>query len=211
VPDAYPIMLDLTDRLVVIVGGGAVAVRKAVGVIECGATRVRCVAPKIDAQMPATVERVGVAYDVSHLDGAGLAFAATDDPAVNAAVVRDARARGVPVNRADSGEPGGDFATPARLKRGGVIFTVSAGSAALSAFIRDRVGRRWDPRWTRMADAMRRIRPDVVARQDIKPRRRRQVFRALASYEAMNVLTQSGEDALRTWLAVRFPEFNSHA
>jgi hypothetical protein len=51
-------MLDVTDRLVVIVGGGPVAARKAAGVLEAGATRVRCVAPAFDPAVPETVERV---------------------------------------------------------------------------------------------------------------------------------------------------------
>src|SRR5438874_11292581 len=42
---AYPLMLDLRDRLVVIVGGGAVAARKARGLLDAGATRVRVISP----------------------------------------------------------------------------------------------------------------------------------------------------------------------
>jgi precorrin-2 dehydrogenase/sirohydrochlorin ferrochelatase len=200
-------MLDVADRLIVIVGGGSVAVRKARGLLECGATRVRCVAPEVHDDMPEGVERMLARYVAGHLDGASLVFAATDDPEVNAAVVRDARARGVLVNRADAdgGEPG-DFSTPARLRVSGVVVAVAAGSAALSAKIRDSLRKRWDPRWSEMAAAMQSLRPAIVARQDLKPRRRQQVFRALATYEAMNVLVEGGEDALRAWLTERFPE-----
>src|SRR5690242_5848317 len=107
-------MLDVTDRLVVIVGGGPVAARKAAGVLEAGATRVRCVAPAFDPAVPESVERVEETYEPRHLDGAGLVFAATDLPAVNDAVVRDARARGVLATRADSDEEDpGDFTVPA--------------------------------------------------------------------------------------------------
>ena len=90
---AYPIMLDVTDRLVVIVGGGAVAVRKAAGVIEAGATPGCVRRRRLTPAMPEAVERVEAPYEPRHLDGAGLVFAATDLPAVNDAVVRDARAR----------------------------------------------------------------------------------------------------------------------
>src|SRR6478609_7363439 len=99
-PHTYPLMLDVSDRLIVIVGGGAVAARKAAGLIECGATRIRCVSPTFEPKMPPGVERIDGRYGPHHLDGAGLVFAATDDPAVNAAVVRDARNRGILVNRA---------------------------------------------------------------------------------------------------------------
>src|SRR5688500_6322724 len=83
---AYPLMLDVTHGLGGIVGGGAVAARKARGLLDAGASRVRCVAPEIDAQLPAPVERVTERYEPRHLDGAGLVFAATDSAEVNAAV-----------------------------------------------------------------------------------------------------------------------------
>jgi precorrin-2 dehydrogenase/sirohydrochlorin ferrochelatase len=211
-PHAYPLMLDVAGRLIVIVGGGSVAVRKATGLIECGATRVRCVAPEIEVDMPQSVERIVARYEARHLDGASLVFAATDDPDVNAAVVRDARARGVLVNRADAdGSEPGDFATPARFGESGVVVAVAAGSAALSASIRDSLRKRWDPRWSRMAVAMQHLRPAIVARPDLKPRRRQEVFRSLATDEAMDVLHDGGEDALRAWLAQRFPELSPDA
>src|SRR5687767_14468580 len=119
VPHGYPLMLDVSDRLVVIVGGGAVAARKAKGLIDAGATRVRIVSPAFEPAMPQAVERVTAAYDSSHLDGASLVFAATDSPEVNETIVRDACERGVLVNRADDGD-GGDFTTPAMFRDGPV-------------------------------------------------------------------------------------------
>jgi siroheme synthase-like protein len=213
-PHNYPLMLDVTDRLVVIVGGGAVAVRKAKGLIDCGAKRVRCVSPKFDAGMPDVVQRIEGHYEPRHLDGATLAFAATDDPAVNAAVVRDGRERGVLVNRADAtddGEPG-DFATPAKFVDGAVTVTVSAGgSPALAALIRDGLNARWDPRWTSMAEAMQMIRPMILAHADLARRRRQQIFHELATEESLTIVAERGTDGLRGWLLERFPELKAHA
>lgn len=212
-PHVYPMMLDVADRLIVIVGGGAVAARKAAGLIESGATRIRCVAPAFDDAVPRGVERVEGPYDERHLDGATLVFAATDNPAVNAAVVRDARARGVLVNRADADETEpGDFATPARFRESAVTVTVSAaGNPALAMLIRDGIRGVWDPRWSRMADAMRLIRPMILARASVTPDRRRQIFRTLATPEAMGVLAAGGEAALQNWLTTRYPELLNHA
>jgi siroheme synthase-like protein len=209
-PHTYPMMLDVTDRPVVIIGGGAVAARKAAGLIECGATRVRCVAPDFEPGMRKEVERVAERYEPKHLDGAGLVFAATSDAAVNAAVVRDARARGVLVNRADAGaDAPGDFITPARFREAETItVTVSAGSPALAVFIRDDIARRWDPRWSRMAEAMQELRPAIVARQDLPETQRRRIFSELATPDAMNVLAEGGIGALRAWLAARIPELS---
>lgn len=200
--------LDVTARLVVIVGGGAVAVRKAAGVLEAGATRVRCVSPDFHPGLPPAVERVAKRYEPRHLDGAGLVFAATDSAEVNDAVVRDARTRGVLVNRADSAsegdDAGGDFTVPAKWRKGPVLLTVSAGSPALAATIRDGLARRWDRRWTAMAEAMQVLRPMVVA-SSLPPKLRGDVLRDLVTEEAMEALDQSGIDGLKMWLERRHP------
>ncbi len=207
-PHAYPLMLDVSDRPIVIIGGGSVAARKAAGLIECGATRVRCVAPTFDPAMPPAVQRVQHRYEPAQLDGAGLVFAATDDPGVNAAVVRDARGRGILVNRVDADyENPGDFVTPARLHESSVTVTVSAGgSPALAAVICDGIREKWDTRWSRMAEAMRTLRPEILSRASVPESRRRQIFRDLATPEALDVLASSDLDGLRSWLAARYPE-----
>jgi siroheme synthase-like protein len=205
-------MLDVTDRLIVIVGGGSVAARKAAGLLETGATRIRCVSPAFEPSMSERVERVEAPYEPAHLDGAGLVFAATDLPAVNDAVVRDARARGVLVSRADVLEEEaerGDFITPARFNEAGVIVSVAAGSPALAVFIRNGLAGRWDKGWSRMADAMRTLRPMLLKQKDLDPRRRQRIFRALATPEAINVLTDKGLDGLQTWLVGRLRELET--
>lgn len=205
----YPMMLDVSACLAVIVGGGAVAVRKASRLLECGATRVRCVSPAFDPRMPPSVERVEARYASNHLAGAGLVFAATDDPAVNEAVVRDARSRGILANRADADhDQPGDFVTPATLQRGPVTVTVSAGSPALSVLIAGGLDARWDDDWSRMADAMQALRPLVVARTDLPMRRRQSILRQLATREAIDVVAAGGEGALRAWLLAKYPELS---
>ena len=204
----YPLMLDVTDRLVVIVGGGAVAVRKARGLLQAGAFRVRCVAPEIDPQLPAAVERVAERYESRHLEGAGLVFAATDSAEVNAAVVRDARARGVLVSRADSeaDDAPGDFASPAVWRDGVACVAVSAGgSPAVAALIRDGLRERWDPRWTRLAEAAAVLRPVVLWSGLVDPQFRSAALRDLASAEAMAVLESGSDQDLMWWLCKRYP------
>ena len=153
---AYPLMLDISQRLIVIVGGGGVAARKAAGVIEAGAMRINVIAPEHHEKLRSLpVTLVPESYQTGHLAGAGLVFAATDSPAVNASVVRDAQSRGILVSRADGDdETPGDFITPARFSASVVTVAVSAGSPALAARVRDELKNRFDPRWAKMAEAM---------------------------------------------------------
>lgn len=205
-PAAYPVMLDVTRRTIVIVGGGAVAARKARGLLDAGAARVICVAPGFCKELPPEAQRVDQPYRPEHLNGATLVFAATDRPEVNDAVVRDAHARGLLVNRADADEEEpGDFTIPAQLRRGLVTMTVSAASPALAALIRDRLAGQFDPRWQQLADAMQVLRP-LVKTAGVDIAMRRGIFRELASDEALRIVAEGGTEGLRTWLIERHPE-----
>jgi len=201
-------MLDVSDRLVVVVGGGSVAVRKVQGLLEAGATRLRCVAPRFDAAMPPQAQRIQEPFAPHHLEGAGLVFAATDDAHVNAQVVAEARARGILVSRADADEQSpGDFSTPAVLRRGSVTVAVAAGgSPAVAAAIRDHLAAALDPAYVALADAMRRLRPLIRDRLELTAQRRSQILRELSGDEAVEQVRRGGLPQLEIWLAQRYPE-----
>lgn len=194
-----------------IIGGGAVAARKAAGVQSAGGRRIRCVALEFHPEIPPQVERIAQAYQPEHLNGAALVFAATDQPAVNEAVVRDCRARGTLVNRADADEAEpGDFVTPAKFAEGSIVVTVSAGSAALSAALRDSIAQSLDRRYIKMADAMQELRPIIRSTPGLSQARRAEILRALAGADALSALDAGGMKALRSWLSRAFPEL-THA
>ena len=202
---AYPVMLDVTERPIVIVGGGAVAARKVRTLLDAGATRIRVVAPTFHEELSPAVERVRAAYEPSHIAGASLVFAATDSAEVNDRVARDARAAGALVNRLDEGDPPGDFVTPAGWRQGQVLLAVSAGSPALSVAIRDDLVAQLDDRYLRMADVMTELRPRVRD-SGVEPDQRAAIFRELAGDDACDVLMEHGEVGLYQWLAQRHPE-----
>lgn len=203
----YPILLDVSQRRILIVGGGRVAARKAVGLVDAGAHDITAVAPSFVAGFPDAVKKIERAYESKDLDGATLVFAATDRASVNDQVVREARERNILVNRADSADDNpGDFVTPARYQEQNVLLTVSAASAALAASIRDALQRRWDPRWTKMATAMQDIRPWVRNSPGLSQEQRAVIFRLLATDDAMDVLDAGGLEALKNWLTEKHPE-----
>jgi len=211
VPYAYPLLLDVTERLVVIIGGGTVAARKAAGVQSAGGKRIRCVALEFHPEIPTQVERIADAYKAEYLYGAALVFAATDQPAVNEAVVQACRTRCILVNRADADEAEpGDFVTPAKFADGAVLVTVSAGSPALSAVLRDSIAQSLDRRYIRMADAMQELRPIIRGTPGLSQARRAEIFRALAGAEALAELEAGGMKGLRSWLSRNFAEL-THA
>jgi len=155
----YPVQLQVADRLCVVVGAGAVGRRKIDGLLAAGAT-VRVVDPQPAAGLPSVVEQVVRSFADSDLDGAFLAFAATSEPTVNAAVVAAAQRRGIPVNCAD--QPGaGDFFLPAvwRCGRLSVAVATDGASPAAAKLLRDELGAGLDSSWgffVELAAALRR-------------------------------------------------------
>ena len=98
----FPLFIDLNGRKAVVVGGGAIACRRA-GVLRAFGARVTLVAPEWKEHIEG-VSWLQRPYQSGDLAGAVLAVAATDDRAVNRLVGEDARALGIPVSVADAPE-----------------------------------------------------------------------------------------------------------
>jgi precorrin-2 dehydrogenase/sirohydrochlorin ferrochelatase len=203
-PQHYPVLLNIAGRRCLIVGGGAVAVRKAAGLAEAGAL-LRVVAPQVRAELDALpgAEILRTRYAPEHLAGCALAFAATDDPAVNAAVAADARAAGVLCNVADDPDAG-DFLVPSVLRTGPVTVSVSTGGAspALAARLR-RILKTALPEGTgelaeRLA-AWRKVAHAEVA----DPAARRELLLSLGSAEALDRWAAEGPDGFDRWVRSR--------
>ncbi len=174
----YPLFMDVSGRRCVVVGGGGVASRKARGLLESGA-RVVVISPEITPEIEAmdvTVERR--LYEPGDLAGSTLAFAATDSREVNAAVAREAKERGIPVNVADRPAEG-DFALPSVLRRGGLQVAVSTGGASptLARRIRDAMEPSFAAEWAGVVEEFRTARGGGLA---VDPGTEEEVVRCLS-------------------------------
>ncbi len=136
----YPVEIELGDRLVVVVGGGAVALRRVRALVEAGA-RVTVIAPQFAeglAELPVTVRRRR--YRDGDLAGAWLAHAATDDPAVNAAVAAEAERARIWCVRADDASASA-ARVPAVTRHGDVTVAVTTnGDPGRSQRLRSAIG-----------------------------------------------------------------------
>ncbi|MDF4249430.1 uroporphyrinogen-III C-methyltransferase [Streptomyces sp. WMMB303] len=124
---AYPVGLRLDGRRVVLVGGGTVAQRRLPALLAAGA-RVTLVAPEATPSVEAMATAGEIAWERrgwrdGDLADAWYALAATDDAAVNAAIVAEAEARRVWCVRADDADRGTAW-TPATGRSDGITVAV---------------------------------------------------------------------------------------
>ncbi|MEI4272507.1 uroporphyrinogen-III C-methyltransferase [Klenkia sp. LSe6-5] len=139
----YPIGLRLTGKRVVVVGGGQVAHRRVAGLLDAHAV-VTVVSPEVTPALEALVGPGSVTwlrrpYAPGDLAEAWYAVAATDSPAVNAAVAAEAEERRIFCARADDRSRSSVW-TPAVGRQGDVVVSVHGGGDPQRAVgIRDAV------------------------------------------------------------------------
>jgi precorrin-2 dehydrogenase / sirohydrochlorin ferrochelatase len=124
----YPIFLNLESKRAVIIGGGSIAARKILGLLDAQA-RVVVVADQIDEVLKTRckntdTEFVEAKYSKDYLAGATIAFAATNDEELNEQIYKDCQQLEVLCNVADNPELC-DFFVPAVVKRGDLQIAVS--------------------------------------------------------------------------------------
>ena len=123
----YPIFLDLAGRRVLLVGGGAVAVRKAGALLDAGA-RLVVVTEQAGEVLTALcakghAELIRSKYARQYIAGAVLVIAATDNRKVNEQIYRDCQGLEILCNVVDDPEHC-DFFVPAVVKRGDLQIAV---------------------------------------------------------------------------------------
>lgn len=200
--DLYPVFLDLRDRPVVVVGGGAVATERAAKLAAHGA-RVLLVSPDITPALAGMVADGRVArhharaYAPGDLDGAVLVVAATSDRQVNQQVRDHALAAGAQVNVAD--DPAGSTAViPALMRQGDLAVAITTGGASpvVSRRIREDLEERFGPGWAGLLALLAETRDELVAATpDIADRRR--LVEALLDSGVVERIAAEGPDACR--------------
>lgn len=147
----YPVMLEASALTAVVAGGGDVGARRALALLEAGAT-VRVIAPLQSESLGAAAgsaagDRLTIVsreFEPADLDGASLVVAATNRREVNAEIARLAREAGLLVNVADAPEEG-NWSPAATHRAGPLTIAVHAGGVPMAASrIRDAIAVRFD-------------------------------------------------------------------
>jgi len=194
----YPVFLDLRGRPCLLVGGGAVAARKAAALIGAGAV-LTVVSPALTPALAELARSDSIRhrmkrFDESDLAGMFLAVAATDDPAVNGSVAIACRSRGILVNVATAPEAG-TFIVPSVVARGDLLIAVSTcgGSPALSRKVREELERSYGPEYGVFLRKMAVVRQRML-REVQDEAVRRETFRAIVDSDVLGLLREGAVD-----------------
>ena len=150
---SYPIMLNIQDKKVVIVGGGRIAYRKIVNLLQAGA-RITVISPMVHIKIEKLITGNRIiwkkkGFEPDDLECAFIVIAATNNEKVNAHVASSAGAYQL-VNVVDNQEIS-TFHVPAKLTRGDLTISVatSGASPTLAKVIRDELALIYDNSYER--------------------------------------------------------------
>ncbi len=185
-------MLNLEDRLVLVAGGGGVALRKVRGLLEAGA-RVRLVAPELNPELAllaeaGRIEWLAREYGTLDIEGCWLVVAATDREETNRRIGEEADRAGIWVNVVDRPDLCG-FTVPAHFRQGELTVSVSTGGASpmLAARIKNELAARFDRSWGDYCDLLAALRARVLSAGQ-SPAENRRVFEAALEADLLSPL-----------------------
>lgn len=145
---SYPVMLDINDKQAVVVGGGRIAYRKVIGLLQAGA-KITIISPEIIKDIEALMISHQIiwrkkVFERTDLDFAFIVIAATDNAQVNKHVALSVAAHQL-VNVVDN-QVLSTFHVPAKLTRGDLMISVATDGASptLAKVIRDELAEVYD-------------------------------------------------------------------
>ncbi|SEN01112.1 precorrin-2 dehydrogenase/sirohydrochlorin ferrochelatase family protein [Lihuaxuella thermophila] len=181
----YAMMVDLTSRRCLVVGGGPVAERKTVSLVNAGA-EVVVVSPTATPRLKqmallGQIDWLSRSYRSEDGEHCFLVIAATNDQRVNRTVYQDAKKRGQWVNVVD--QPAlCNFTVPSTVQRGKLTIAVSTSGASpsLSKKIRRELEQTYGDEYALFLELMQEIR-SLIQRQVPDAHLRYQLMKELVS------------------------------
>ena len=193
----FPLFLDLTHRLALVVGGGSVGRRKAAALLKAGAqVRLVCLEARPADENEPNLRWLQEPYRPDHLRDVCLVCAAANAE-VNRQVAADARRRGIWVNCADDPKAG-DFFMPAVLRRGELTVAVSTQGASpgLAQAIRDWLDAQIDDAFEKLVALLSELRSRVL--EQVKSEdKRKNLYRHLCQAQWLERLRREKVEDVR--------------
>jgi precorrin-2 dehydrogenase / sirohydrochlorin ferrochelatase len=209
----YPVMMNLEDKRVIVVGGGRVATRKVMGLLESGAS-VTVVSPKLEPELEGLagerrIEWIPEPFEESVLDRypqTTLVFGTTDRRDVNIRIYQSASDRKIPCNIADVPDLC-TFIVPAVITQGDLMIAVSTGGAspALARRIRENLEQQYGPEYGEMTRLLGELRK-MVLRGGNSSDENKKLFLEIVDSGILNALKEGDREQVLSILRDILPE-----
>ena len=209
----YPIFLELAGRRAVVIGGGAVAVRKAEMLLAAGA-RLVVVSRRTDETLTAlcagsNAELIKSRYSKDYLAGAVLAIAATGDRQLNRQIYKDCQELEILCNVVDEPELA-DFFAPAVVRRGNLQIAISTNGhcPAYAGHIRKKLEQIFTDDHGKFLDELETLRKRII--NDVPdPADRKSLLGQLVDDKSFEYFIQNGPAAWRSRAEKIIKEYKS--
>lgn len=185
----FPMFVDMTERECLIVGGGNVAYRKVMVMLDFGA-KVTVVAEDIceelrkltiddTANKENRITFIKRRFERKDCDGMEMVIAATDDNALNHEIAEYCKAKGIMVNAVDQ-KADCSFIFPSYIKEKNLVaaFSSSGNSPVLTQYLKGKEQAILTPFLGELNEYMGQIREKVIAEYDTEAERKR-VFKEI--------------------------------
>lgn len=191
----YPAFLDLRERPCFVIGGGKVAERKALSLLEAGAD-VTIVSPTLTPKLrelasSAKINHFPRPFAEGDISGAFLVIVATDSEEVNTAAARLCRAKNILVNVAAPPEES-TFIVPSVVERGDLIIAVSTTgvSPALSRKIHIDLERIYGPEYEALLKKLSVVRKRLMEELHDEEKRRL-IFQSIIDSDVIELIRRN--------------------
>ena len=193
----YPICLDLQKKECLIIGGGKVAERKTLSLMEYEA-KVTLVSPEITSKITHLVQEGKIQYQErkfqpKDLEGIFLVIAATNNNKDNQIIAQEAQKRGILINVVDKPSDS-TFILPAVVKRKDLMISISTGgkSPAFARKMRQDLESQYGPEYGILVDILGNFRENIIHREPDEGKRK-VIFQRLAeSSELLKIIRENG-------------------
>jgi precorrin-2 dehydrogenase/sirohydrochlorin ferrochelatase len=196
----YPVNLDIKGRQCLVVGGGAVASRKAQTLIDCEAI-VTVVSPEFsealkNLEQTSDVTLIQRPYQTSDLDEKFLVIGATNDEKLNRRVNADAEQRHMLCNIADVPDIC-NFILPAIIRRGDLCLAISTSgkSPAFAKKLRKDLEKTFGDEYALFLKLMGEIRKKLLA-EEHAPEAHKPIFEKLLSHSLPEMIKKNEKERI---------------
>ncbi len=209
----YPVMMNLEGKLVVVVGGGRVALRKIKSLLASGA-QVIVISPEVESELKQIAAGEPITWIpepfrdelLDRFPDAVLVFGTTDRRDVNVAIHNAAIKRRIPCNIADVPDLC-TFIVPAVITQGDLMIAVSTGgsSPALARRIREDLQKRYGPEYAAMTQLLGDLRKRILQTGSTSDENKK-LFLNLVDSEIMTALRQKDREKALAILQAILPQ-----